>query len=94
MICDISIFLVLQPLETHFNYLDLSLLNELKIMILQEIIEKVLLTWALFTNTLQTSAGKGPTKYPLQWFLHRVLRFYPLVSLLDGGTYKKCYLPV
>ena len=23
---------------------------------------------------------------PLQWFLHRVLRFYPLVPLLGGGT--------
>ena len=32
--------------------------------------------------------------YHLQWFLHRALRFYPVVSLLGRGTYKICSLPV
>ena len=30
----------------------------------------------------------GTNKYHLQWFLHWALQFYPLLTLLDGGTYK------
>ena len=47
-----------------------------------------------FTNPLQTSAGEGGPQYPLQWFLHWALWFYPLVALLGGGTNTKCCLPV
>ena len=32
--------------------------------------------------------------YPLQWFLHRTLGYYSMVSLLGGVTYINCCLPV
>ena len=44
--------------------------------------------------TCYNYVGKGPYKYPLQWFLHKALRFYPLVSMLGRGTCINCCLPV
>ena len=55
---------------------------------------KGFITGILSLTPCRLLRGKGPLKYPLQWFLHWALQFYALVSLLGGGTNTKCCLPV